>query len=124
MMKKLAVTAISTIAVLALAAGPASASSTYYLYYGGVYRGYGSFQSYGDVWTVCDERSDGRGVFLEWYVPSTDRYSWVWDRSGADGVCAVQNPNIGEGRTVQYQLCLTDGVVLGETCGGWRYDTA
>lgn len=125
MRRRWAVVAAAAAGLVGLAAGPASASSSYYLYAGGVYVAYGEFQSYGDHWTVCDMHADGRGAFLEWSVPATGRYGSVWDANGAHNSCGTQNVDIGEGRTVQFRVCLTNnGAVLWSTCGGWEPDTA
>lgn len=125
MRKRLAAVGIGALVIVALTAAPASASSNIHHYYDGVYVAYGEFQSYGDHWTVCDMRADGRGAYLHWRVPSTGRIGALSDTNGSNNSCMTQNVNIGEGRGVEYVVCLTDaGNVLWWTCSNTRYDTA
>jgi hypothetical protein len=102
---KIVISVVATLATIAVGAGSASASSGTYFYYSGAYRSYGEFQSYGDHWYACDIYTDGWGTRVTWSVPSTGRTGSVSDTSGNDGVCAHQNVDIGEGRTVQYRVC-------------------
>lgn len=125
-MRKFAFVAAAAAAIVTLTAGPASAALTpYYMYYGGVYRAYGEFESYGDRFVVCDMNSDGRGAYLQFHVPSTGRYDGVYDTNGYNQTCGSLNTNIGEGRYVQFRICLTDsGSVLWSTCDYWQGATA
>lgn len=124
-MRKLAIVAAAAAAIVALTAAPASASSNYYYYYGGIYRAYGEFQSYGDHFVVCDMYPDGRGSYLQFHVPSTGRYDGVYDTNGSGNSCGTANTNIGEGRYIEYRICMTDsGSTLWSTCGYWQGDRA
>jgi hypothetical protein len=105
---KMVMVIAAAIATVFISAAPASATSNIYLYYLGNYSGYGEFQSYGDVFTVCDMRADGYGVRLYWSVPATGRTGNVTDSNGANGDCITQNVNIGEGNQVRYRLCLVN----------------
>lgn len=109
-------TIAAALAAVFASAAPASASSSIYAYYGGYYSAYGEFQSYGDVFTVCDMRADGYGARLYWSVPATGRTGNVSDTNGANGDCSTQNVNIGEGNQVRYRVCLlNNGVAIGCT---------
>lgn len=115
---RIALTIAAALAAVFASAAPASASSSIassslYAYYGGHYSAYGEFQSYGDVFTVCDMRADGYGARLYWSVPATGRTGNVSDTNGANGDCATQNVNIGEGNQVRYRVCLmNNGVAI------------
>lgn len=122
--KRLAAVAVAAAAIVGLAAGPAAAAATpYYLYFNGIYSAYGEFESYGDVWTVCDMHADGKGARLYWSVPATGRSDSLSDTNGSSNSCTTQNVNIGEGNRVVFRVCLIDnGAVV--YCGGEKYATA
>ncbi len=115
------------VAGLALAA-PASASSRTNVYTSGTLAGYGQLVSDAgsgnELFYACDEKTDGRGVQVDWYVVSNPSNSGsVWDGSGNDNVCAGQYASIGEGNAVNYRVCLTDnGSIV--ACTGWVRDHA
>lgn len=115
------------VAGLALAA-PANASSTTSIYTSGTLAGYGQMVSDaggGDErFRACDEKTDGRGVQIDWYVVSNPSNNGsAWDGGGNDGVCASQLGNIGEGNAVNYRVCLTDNGSL-VACSVWVRDYA
>jgi hypothetical protein len=112
MLRRVAVVGVLAGCAIPLAAAPASATSTDYVY-GDLSAGYGHFESNGDVWSACDTKADGYGIKVDWWVPATGRSDHVWDQGGADGICAVQDVNIGEGYEVDYYVCVTrNGVEL------------
>ncbi len=124
-MRKVAFVAAAVAGILALTAAPASASSNYYMYYGGIYRAYGEFTSYGDHFVVCDMYPDGYGAYLQFHVPSTGRYDGLYDTNGSGNSCGTLNTNIGEGRYIEYRICLTNnGSTLWSTCYYWQGDWA
>lgn len=108
---------------LALAV-PATADSGISIVTNGTDAGRGYFQSTGEHFTVCDVKSDGYGVELNWYVEANPSNSGtVRDGTGNDGQCIGYNADIAEGRAVDYRLCLTNnGAVL--QCTAYRRDFA
>jgi hypothetical protein len=120
---KVAFAIVAAMVAVVISAGPAMASSTNYNSYGGVLRGHGTFESYGDHWWACDVRGDGYGIRVDWYVAVTGRSGNVYDRSGADGQCGHMNVDIGEGREVFYRVCIiNDGTT--PHCTGYFRDVA
>lgn len=128
MWKRIAAVGGSAAALVAtglVAAAPASASSTTYAYNPkGQIGGYGQFVSNGEWWYACDSLADGYGVDVDWYVVSNPSNGGsVWDRSGADGVCASFNASISEGKAVNYRICFTaNGYYV--SCTDWIRDYA
>jgi hypothetical protein len=105
-------------------AAPASADSGIYLSTNGTDAGRGYFQSTGEHFTVCDVKSDGYGVQLDWYVEANpSNNGTVRDGTGNDGACIGQNASIAEGKAVDYRLCLTNNGVLIQ-CTAYKRDFA
>lgn len=104
-------------------AAPASADSAIFLTTNGTDAGRGYFQSTGEHFTVCDVKSDGYGVQLDWYVEANPSNSGSIRDSGNDGACVGYNASIAEGRAVDYRLCLTNNGVLIQ-CTAYKRDFA
>lgn len=126
MKKRLVVLAVSAAAIIGLTAGPASASSETFYYYNNVYRAYGQFTTVGDEFRLCDMRDDVYEVFLQFQVPSTGRNEGFSDTNGPGGnSCVTRNTNIGEGRYIEYRICLMNhGSTLWWSCSTWVPDWA
>jgi|GEM_PF-1935281 len=101
-------------------AAPAHADLAIWLQYGGVnHRGYGQFQSYGDVFRACDEYTDNMGIRVDWYVvENPGKFGSVSDLDGNNNHCASQNLDLSEKNHVSFHVCLTDN---GRTVACTRY---
>ncbi|MDH6227425.1 hypothetical protein [Streptomyces sp. MJP52] len=98
-------------ATVMLAGGPAAAADFWVTTsdpWGG---GYAKFEEYGEVVTVCDNRSDGLRARAElvWIDSSASHYLWVEDTNGTGNDCARLNASVGEGVSVSVTVCLKDG---------------
>ena len=105
-------TAVASMGVALLAgAAPANADGTISLWNSThqILRGTAHFASYGEIFTACDKYADGYGISVNWYVVSNPSNNGeAYDKSGADGQCAVSNGSVTEGREVAYRACLRD----------------
>ena len=116
--------AASAVVISGLAvAAPAHADSAIFLSTNGTDAGRGYFQSTGEHFTVCDVKSDGYGVRLDWYVEANPSNNGSFIDAGNDGACVGQDANIMEGLYIDYRLCLMNsGVPI--QCTAYRRDRA
>ena len=112
---------VATLAGAALAvAAPASADSTHW--YSDA--GYGHFASVGENLSACDQKADGYGIIVDWYVEENPSNSGaVHDGNGANNGCVVGNLSIAEGNHILYRVCIANGTTR-VACTGYFRDTA
>ncbi|MFD8297494.1 hypothetical protein ACFV13_14860 [Streptomyces bauhiniae] len=102
----------SGVAAVLFAAGPAAAGTDVYVdttdpFSGGA----AGFASYGETFTVCDNRADGLRAsgHIGWTDSSASHYAPLEDANGSGNSCAKKDLSIGEGISVTVQICLKDG---------------
>lgn len=99
-------------------AGAPSGSSTPIKYCAGK----GWYVGRSDTIVINDQRKDGYGATIQWYVRGGSASGRLMDRGGADGVPARDNRNLIEGKTIVMTVCLTKGRnLITFSCSGQFY---
>ncbi|MFD5556323.1 hypothetical protein ACFWIA_21095 [Streptomyces sp. NPDC127068] len=99
-------------AAVLFAAGPAAAGTDVYVNTTDPFNGGAAgFAHNGDVFTVCDNRSDGLRAsgHIGWQTPEMSYWIPLEDANGSGNPCARSDPEIPEGKRVTVQICLKDG---------------
>ncbi|WP_225822449.1 hypothetical protein [Streptomyces naphthomycinicus] len=99
-------------AAMLFAAGPASAGTDVYVDTTDPWNAAAAgFASDGEVFTVCDNRSDGlrAGGHIGWTDSSASHWVPLEDTNGAGNSCARKDLSIGEGIKVTVEICVKDG---------------
>jgi hypothetical protein len=81
--------------------------------------GKATFASYGEVFTVYDQKSDGHSAVVLYWLPAGVGPLSVWSHSGS-GTTAKGDLELPEGSWITYKVCLGEygtKQVLQETCG-------
>jgi hypothetical protein len=75
----------------------------------------------GDYFHLCDTRSDGDPVYVEFsYSGSGGEIRLNW--SGGADTCVDRTYNVGEGKTVRYHTCVDD--TFNDTCSVYKEGVA
>ncbi|GAB3481044.1 hypothetical protein [Amycolatopsis cihanbeyliensis] len=85
-----------------------------------------TFQSYGEVFKVYDQRGDGHSAVLLYWLPDGSGPHHVWNHSG-NGSVVTANLEFPEGDWVTYRACLGEfgqRQILESTCGSPTTDYA
>lgn len=114
--------------VVLLAAAPfasAGTSATAYTRANGAYAssaGSAHFQEYGDVFTVSDNKSDGKAVilFLEINGKTSNLWPPMYFSRGA-GYTGTWDEELAEGTKISMEVCLASNPTtsIPGTCSGW-----
>ncbi|MFF2020418.1 hypothetical protein ACFVW2_01200 [Streptomyces sp. NPDC058171] len=99
-------------AALMFAAGPAVAGTDVYVDTTDPFNGGAAgFASNGDIFTVCDNRSDGLRAsgHIGWSTPQQSYWIPLEDANGSGNPCARTDLSIAAGKRVTVQICLKDG---------------
>jgi hypothetical protein len=84
------------------------------------------FKSYGEVFTVYDQKADGHSAVLLYWLPDGTGPHLVWNANG-NGTTVTADLELPEGSWVTYRACLGEygtKTVLEATCGGSITDYA
>lgn len=112
-------TVTATLALALLAAGtPAYADSNRCTSDSGC-AGKATFASYGEVFTVYDQKADGHSAVLLYWLPDGIGPVYVWNHSG-NGTNVKADLELAEGSWVTYRMCLGEygtKEILTATCG-------
>ncbi|KUO23013.1 hypothetical protein [Streptomyces dysideae] len=99
-------------AAVMFAAGPAVAGTDIYVdttdpFSGGA----AGFKADGEIYTVCDNRSDGMraSAHIGWIDSSASHWIKLEDTNGSGNACARMNLEIAEGESVAIEVCLKNG---------------
>lgn len=88
--------------------------------------GKATFASYGEVFTVYDQKADGHSAVLLYWLPDGSGPHLVWS-SGGSGTNVKANLEFPEGSWVTYRVCLGESgpkEILQATCGATITDFA
>ncbi|KUL25280.1 hypothetical protein ADL12_35470 [Streptomyces regalis] len=99
-------------AAVMFAAGPAVAGTDSYVNTTDPFNGGAAgFVANGEIFTVCDNRSDGMraSAHIGWIDSSASHWIKLEDANGSGNSCAKLNLAIGEGEAVTIEVCLKDG---------------
>ncbi|MFC8220237.1 hypothetical protein ACFUTY_18950 [Streptomyces sp. NPDC057362] len=99
-------------AAVMFAAGPASAGTDIYVDTTDPFNSAAAgFTAYGEVFTVCDNRSDGKraSAHISWIGSSASYWIPLEDANGSGNSCARKDLSIPEGESVTVQICVKDG---------------
>lgn len=99
-------------AAVMIASGPAAAGTDIYVNTTDPYNSAAAgFKAYGEVFTVCDNRSDGKraSAHIGWVGSSASYWIKLEDTNGAGNSCARKDLSIAEGETVTVKICIKDG---------------
>lgn len=80
--------------------------------------GEGYFQPDGEIFGLRDNRKDGLGVVLEWWIHGSSAGGQLWDTDGYSTSFKTFDKSFAEGSVVEFHVCLEDGgVIEADTCG-------
>ncbi|MFJ7177763.1 hypothetical protein ACIQXA_15495 [Streptomyces massasporeus] len=110
--KSLSGALIAGAAATMFAAGPAAAGTDVYVDTTDPFNSAAAgFKADGEIFTVCDNRADGKRAsgHIGWLSPKASYWVPLEDTNGANNSCARKNLDIAEGTTVTVQICVQDG---------------
>ncbi|WP_163510417.1 hypothetical protein [Fodinicola acaciae] len=88
--------------------------------------GKATFASYGEVFTVYDQKADGHSAALLYWLPDGVGPIYVWNHSG-NGTSVKADLELPEGSWVTYRVCLGEygtKQIIASTCGATITDYA
>jgi hypothetical protein len=88
--------------------------------------GRATFASYGEVFTVYDQRADGHSAVALYWLPDGSGPHHIWNSTG-NGTSVKGDLELPEGSWITYRVCLGEGgpkQVLTATCGATITDYA
>jgi hypothetical protein len=88
--------------------------------------GKATFASYGEVFTVYDQKADGHSAVVLYWLPAGVGPLYVWN-SGGNGTSAKGDLELPEGSWITYRVCLGEAgtkQILTATCGATITDYA
>lgn len=88
--------------------------------------GKATFASYGEVFTVYDQKADGHSAVVLYWLPDGSGPHLIWS-SGGSGTNVKANLEFPEGSWVTYRVCLGESgpqEILQSTCGATVTDFA
>ncbi|MEU6081957.1 hypothetical protein [Streptomyces sp. NPDC047108] len=110
--KRLAAAIGAAAAAVLLVSSPAVAGTDIYVNTTDPFNGGAAgFYSDGEIFTVCDNRSDGMRAIGHIFWQDSNGSHWVpvEDTNGSGNSCARKNLSIGEGEKVSVEICLQNG---------------
>jgi len=113
---------VATLAGAAFAtAGPAAATNSTHCYSDA---GCGQFYDVGEHLKACDQKADGYGILLDWYVEeNVYNNGVVLDNNGANNGCVDGNLDIADNHHIIWRVCISNSGTR-VACTGYFRDTA